>query len=147
MTPRSQNGLIRFTLLYTSMLQLYYFCNLMAQEDFSQILSRLFSDAAARHGQEYRKGGADAWGLTGASYLGFALCGLSQSQLRNVQYRTRDLFGPVILDCRWYDGLTADCFTGSDAIDVLLPGGDGQPSHATLSVSLFLEMLDFCREG
>ena len=69
MTPYSQNGLICFTLLYTSMPQLYYFCNLMAQEDFAQILSRLFSDAASQHGQEYPDGGADAWGLTGASYL------------------------------------------------------------------------------
>lgn len=147
MTPYSQNGLICFTLLYTSMPQLYYFCNLMTQQDFSQILSRLFSDVASQHGQEYPEGGADAWGLTGASYLGFALCGLSQAQLRNVQYRARDLFGPVILDCRWYDDLTAKCFTGSDSIDVLLPGSDGTACHATLSVSLFLEMLDFCREG
>ncbi len=127
--------------------QLYYFCNPMVQQDFAQILSRLFSDAAAQHGQEYPEGGADAWGLTGASYLGFALCGLSQAQLRNVQYRTRDEFGPVILDCRWYDDLTAKCFTGRDTIGVLLPGSDGKPCQATLSTHLFLEMLDFCREG
>jgi hypothetical protein len=129
------------------MLQLYYFCNLMKQEDFSQILSRLLADAATEHGKRYPQGGALAWGLTGASYLGFALCGLPQTRLRDIQYSTRDRFGYVILDCRWYDSLVQRCFAGRESIDVILPGADGTPCHATLTTALFLEMLDFCREG
>lgn len=119
----------------------------MEHYSFSKKLGQLLSQTAREHGHSYPAGGADAWGLTGASYLGFALCGLSQSELRNIQYRTRDTYGPVILDCRWYDKLIKDCFADDETISVILPGQDCKPCSATLTTSLFAEMLDFCREG
>ena len=45
----------------------------MDRTEFSSVLERAFSAQASAHGQKYIDGGAAAWGLTGASYLGFAL--------------------------------------------------------------------------
>ena len=119
----------------------------MDKDLFSSVLERAFSEAASEHGQQYREGAARAWGEVGASYLAFALCGLSSRQLRSVQSSAREQFGPVILDCKWYDGLKARCLNGNDSADVLLPGPDGSACKCTLTASLFLEMIDFCREG
>lgn len=119
----------------------------MTHKDFSIILADALSAAALRHGLSYPEGGAQAWGLTGASYLAFALCGLPQSELRRIQYDTRDSFGPVILDCKWYDALKAECLNGQESVETLLPGPDGALNPCTVTQDLFLEMLDFCREG
>ena len=114
---------------------------------FSSVLEHAFSEVASAHGQSYRDGAAGSWGVVGAAYLGFALCGLSSTQLRSVQYQAREQFGPVILDCKWYDDLTKECLGGKESARVLLPGPDGTLCPCTVTRQLFLEMLDFCREG
>ena len=53
----------------------------------------------------------------------------------------------LILDCKWYDALKAECLNGKDEADALLPGPDGTLCECRVSSDLFLEMLDFCREG
>ena len=119
----------------------------MEQESFSQVLSRALNLAANEHGQHYPDGGAEAWALTGATYLGFALCGLPSTQLRNIQYSTHEQFGPVILDCKWYDGIKQECLDGKNQTDALLPDPNDTLCRCTVSEQLFLEMLDFLREG
>lgn len=114
---------------------------------FSSVLEHAFSKAASAHGLSYREGAARSWGLVGASYLGFALCGLSSTQLRSVQYQARQQAGPVILDCKWYDELAYECLDGKESATALLPGPDGTLCTCTVKRELFLEMLDFCREG
>ena len=114
---------------------------------FSTVLGQAFSKAALKHGLNYPDGAAGAWGMVGASYLGFALCGISSSDLRSVQYSTREQFGPVILDCKWYDSLKTECLNGLDEADALLPGPEGSLCKCRVTTDLFLEMLDFCREG
>jgi len=119
----------------------------MDQKPFSSVLGQALCRAALEHNQHYIDGGAAAWGMVGASYLGFALCGLSSTQLRQVQYSAREQFGPVILECKWYDSIIEECLNGQDSAHVLLPGPDGSACECRVSVDLFLEMLDFCREG
>ena len=114
---------------------------------FSSVLEHAFRSAASAHGQSYRDGAARAWGTVGASYLGFALCGLSQAELRKIQYSVREQFGPVILDCKWYDSIKSECLQGEKSVKALLPGACGTLQSCTITESLFLEMLDFCREG
>ena len=119
----------------------------MGKTSFSSVLERAFSAAASAHGLSYKEGAAAAWGMVGASYLGYALCGLSSTELRKVQYMARQQAGPVILDCKWYDDLVKECMDGQDEADALLPGPDGTQFRRTVTKELFLEMLDFCREG
>ena len=119
----------------------------MELKQFSSLLELAFDNVASGHGQHYQEGGARAWATTGASYLGFALCGFPVTELRRIQYRTRQEFGPVILDCKWYDTLKELCLEGHDTVDALLPGADGTFCRCSVSAELFLEMLDFCREG
>lgn len=119
----------------------------MKDKPFSSVIEDAFRKAASEHGQTYPDDAAHAWGLVGASYLGFALCGLSSSDLRKVQYSAREQFGPVILDCKWYDGIKADCLEGNDPVNALVPGPDGALCECQVAGQLFLEMLDFCREG
>lgn len=115
--------------------------------EFANRLGEVFERIAAEHEFSYNEGGARAWGLTGASYLGFVLCGLPISELRSIQYRTREQHGAVILDCKWYDRLKAECLDGRESADVLLPGPDGKLCQCSVTGELILEMLDFCREG
>lgn len=119
----------------------------MESKPFWQVLEQALNSSALQHGQAYPPGGAHAWGLTGASYLGFALCGLPSSRLRGIQYSARNEFGPVILDCKWYDSLCDECLGGNDSVCALIPGPDGNLCTCTVTRKLFLEMLDFCREG
>jgi len=123
------------------------FLHSMEQETFSTLLAHALDKAASEHGQHYPEGGAKAWGMVGATYLSFALCGLPSAQLRSIQYRTRQDFGPVILDCKWYDRLKAECLNNQESADILIPGPDGKPCKRSVTEQLFLEMLDFCREG
>lgn len=97
---------------------------------FTEILAQAFDQVAKDNGTPYPEGGALAWAQAGQAYLSFAQDGLPSSKLRELQYRARDTFGPVILDCKWYDRLKALCLEGQD-----------------VSEALFLEMLDFLREG
>ena len=119
----------------------------MEQELFSNVLGKAFHKVASLHGQDYRDGAARAWGETGAAYLGFAQCGLPSSQLRTIQYSTREKYGPVLLDCKWYDQLKSECLDCKKSIDTFLPGPNGTICQCTVTEELFLEMLDFCREG
>ena len=115
--------------------------------EFSVILANAFQTVASEHGLSYKKGGALAWGQTGAAYLSFALCGLSASTLRELQYYARHITGPVLLDCKWYDHLIGLCLNGQDEITALIPVPEGEVASKPVSKALFLEMLDFCREG
>lgn len=123
------------------------FLHCMEQKLFSLQLGCALNKAAAEHGLQYREGASQAWGLTGASYLGFALCGLPSKELRAIQYRTREQFGPIILDCKWYDSLKKECLKENKTIEAMLPGPDGSLCRCPVTEELFLEMLDFCREG
>lgn len=115
--------------------------------EFSEILGNAFETVAAEHGLAYADGGASAWGKTGAAYLSFVLCAFPASRLRSVQYASRELAGPILLDCKWYDRLAELCLGGQDQTTALIPLPQGGVSARTVSKSLFLEMLDFCREG
>jgi len=139
------NGLIRIT-FYMGIYIIFAFV-IMEQSVFSELFSNALAAAAQSHGGFYPPEGARAWGMVGAAYLGFALGGLSSDQLRQKQYSARDNHGPVILNCKWYNALANDCLGGNDSIETLLPGNDGTLFPGTVSKELFLEMLDFCREG
>ena len=115
--------------------------------EFSVILANAFETIALEHGFSYKEGGAQAWGQTGAAYLSFALCGLPATTLRNLQYHARHITGPVLLDCKWYDHLVEICLDGQNQINAYIPAPDGGVSSISVSKPLFLEMLDFCREG
>jgi len=117
------------------------------QQVFSDILANALQVEALAHGHSYPEGGAQAWGKVGAAYLGFALCHLTPPTLRSIQYNTRELFGPVILECKWYDSLKQQCLGGQQSIHALLPSGSGSLMESEITVDLLLEMFDFCREG
>lgn len=119
----------------------------MEPKDFTTVLADAFRDAATSHDQSYPQGGDLAWGAVGAAYLGFALCGLPSTALRLLQYNARQDFGPVILDCKWYDGLEARCLEGKKSVQAFLPGPDNTLCSCNVTRDIFLEMLDFCREG
>lgn len=119
----------------------------MEQKEFSQILEDAFIQAAQKHGMRYPQGGAHAWAIAGTAYLRFVLCGLSQSEVRLLHCQARDLYGNVILDCRWYNELKDSCLDGKESVQALLPGKEGTLCRQTVTSGLFLEMLDFCREG
>lgn len=119
----------------------------MRQGEFSLILEKAFREVAAENGGYYADGAARSWAQVGTYYLGFALCGLPSAELRRVQYLTKEQYGPIILSCKWYDRLKAVCLKGNENVQTLLPGPDGTLYPCTVSEDLFLEMLDFCREG
>lgn len=119
----------------------------MELEDFSIVFERAISMEADAHNLRYPDGGAAAWAKVGAAYLSFALCSLPSARLRNIQYDTKEQYGPVILNCKWYDRLKQVCLNGKDSIQTLLPAPDGTLCQCSVSSGLFLEMLDFCREG
>ena len=58
----------------------------MDKTEFASVLGRAFSMAASEHGLSYSDGADEAWGTVGASYLGFALCGLKSSELTSIRY-------------------------------------------------------------
>ena len=109
--------------------------------------ARPCSEAARKHGMNYPPGGAHAWAEAGTAYLSLVLCGLGQSEVRRLHCHARDLYGSVILDCRWYEELKDSCMGGNESTEALLPGKEGTPCRKTLTAGLFLEMLDFCRES
>ncbi len=115
--------------------------------EFSSILADALNRVATEHGLSYKEGGAIAWGHTGAAYLSSALCGFPTARLRSLQYSAREITGPVLLDCKWYDRLIELCLNGGDEVVTSLPAPDGGLSVRHVSKPLFLEMLDFCREG
>ena len=115
--------------------------------EFSSILADALLRVASDNGLSYKEGGAAAWGRAGAAYLSFVLCGLSSARLRALQYSAREITGPILLDCKWYDMLKAECLGGQEHTNALLPGPDGTLCNRTVTAQLFLEMLDFCREG
>ena len=127
--------------------EIILFLQSMQQGVFSLILEKAFREVAAEHGQQYAQGAARSWAEVGASYLGFALCGLPSTELRRVQYITKEQYGPIILNCKWYDSLKAVCLESNKSVQVLLPGPDGTLCLCPVTEDLFLEMLDFCREG
>lgn len=115
--------------------------------EFATILGEAFGRIAVENGFSYSRGGAYAWGVAGAAYLSFASAGLTSEQLRAAQYKARDEYGPVILECKWYDRLKDVIFKGKDSVDAMLSDKDGRMRLYHVTAELFLEMLDFCREG
>ena len=115
--------------------------------DFVHTLGKAFDTVAAEHGLSYREGGAMAWGRVGAAYLSFAIGKMPAANLRSLQYAAQELTGPVLLDCKWYDRLTELCMDGPEVTTAGIPLPDGGLSLQDISRQLFLEMLDFCREG
>ena len=115
--------------------------------EFSVILGNAFRTVAAEHGLSYPEGGASAWGRTGSAYLSYSLCNLPASTLRALQYEARETAGPVLLDCKWYDRMTELCLGCQESIVAAIPHPAQGIKEMTVSKSLFLEMLDFCREG
>ncbi len=147
MTPHNQNGLIGFYIIIDINTSIILFLQSMEQKWFSQILEHAFIQTARKHGMHYPPGGAHAWAEAGTAYLSLVLCGLGQSEVRRLHCHARDLYGSVILDCRWYEELKDSCMGGNESTEALLPGKEGTPCRKTLTAGLFLEMLDFCREG
>lgn len=127
--------------------EIILFLQSMQQEEFSHILEKAFREVATEHGQCYADDAARSWAEVGSSYLGFALCGLPSNELRKVQYLTKERYGPVILNCKWYDSLKAICLDRKESLQTLLPGRGGTLCLCSVTEDLFLEMLDFCREG
>lgn len=123
------------------------FLQSMDSRPFRDILEQAFQEEADAHNLSYPDRGAASWADVGAAYLGFALCGLPATHLRKLQYDARTHYGPVILDCKWYDHLTQVCLDGLQSLPTLLPGPDDTLVECHVDKELFLEMLDFCREG
>ena len=116
-------------------------------EQFSEILAAALETAARDRGQEYNAGGSLQWALAGQAYLSLALSGAPQARVRKHQYAARELTGPVLFDCHQYDRLCELCMAGAKSFTVLLPDSEGHPATAVLTENLFMEMLDFLREG
>lgn len=114
--------------------------------EFSDILESAFEQIAAEHGLSYNEGGAKAWGQAGTAYISFALGLLPASVVRNLQYTARETAGPVLLDCKWYDRLAELCLVADQENTFFVPSTDGKVTQ-NISRQLFIEMLDFCREG
>ncbi len=116
-------------------------------ESFEKILAEALAQAAAARGWQYRTGGCGLWARAGAAYLSFVLLDGLQETVRSLQYQAREECGPVLVDCHQYDALSASCLGNDDSARVLLSGSGGKMSAVTLTKDLFLEMLDFLREG
>ena len=114
---------------------------------FEIILADALDRVCREHGKSYRNGGARAWARAGNAYLSFALLHSGSAHVRQCQYSARNLTGSVILDCSWYDELAAFCFGGDSQACVMLQNEDGIQVPVALDREMFLEMLDFLREG
>ena len=120
---------------------------MVKETPFAHILGMAFEEVAKTHGFKYPAHGAVAWGFTGAVYLGHILCGYPIEGLRRAQYEARTKYGPVILDCKWYDALKRVCLCDNGPTFVMLPAASGDFVKTELTEELFIEMLDFCRDG
>lgn len=116
-------------------------------DDFSVIFGRALYEVATENGANCTMGNCLSWGITGAMYLAHVLCGVPTDALRQQQYSTKEGFGPIVMDCKWYDRMCSICLNDSILAKISLTGPDGQPHECGLEKALFLEMLDFCREG
>ena len=114
---------------------------------FEIILADALDRVCREHGKNYRNGGAMAWARAGNAYLSFALLHSGSAYVRQCQCSARELTGPVILDCSWYDELAATCLNDDSQASVILQDEDGSQTSVTLDREMFLEMLDFLREG
>lgn len=116
-------------------------------EAFEEILAATLSNAALERGWQYRSGGAREWARTGCAFLSMALQGGTQADVRLHQSRARMTTGPVLLECSQYDTMAGFCLAGNDSAVIGLVDGNGKTSELVLTKDLFLEMLDFLREG
>lgn len=119
----------------------------MPMKPFSQIVADALEQTARSHGSGYAPGAAAAWGLTAASYIGFALCGFPATRLRSIQYDTKQKYGPIIMDCKWYNVMKDICLNGGDSVTAGLPSREERIEETTVTGEMLLEALDFCREG
>ena len=116
-------------------------------KEFSEILTHAILQAAQTHGFRYTPQAAAAWAATGASYIGFVLCGFPVAQLRSIQYDTKEEYGPIIMDCKWYDLIKQLCLEQGKSITAFVPAGENRHREALITGELLIEALDFCREG
>lgn len=116
-------------------------------KEFSEILSFALKETARAHGLHYAPEAAAAWAATGAAYIGYVLCGFPVTELRSIQYDTKETFGPIIMDCKWYDLMKQVCLEQGKTVTAIVPAGDNSPGEAVITGELLVEALDFCREG
>lgn len=116
-------------------------------ELFSRTLACALEKTAQAHGFSYTNGASEAWAATGSAYIGFVLCDYPLNQLRQIQYRTREEYGPIIMDCKWYDMIKQFCLMDKNNISALVPSQEKALKETVISGEMIIEMLDFCREG
>ncbi len=116
-------------------------------ELFEKILADALAQVASARGWQYRTGGCELWARAGAAYLSFVLLDGLQETVRSLQYQAREECGHVLIDCHQYDVLSALCLGNNGSAQVLLADCGGKMSAVTLTKCLFMEMLDFLREG
>ncbi|MCQ2083292.1 MAG: hypothetical protein MJY58_02190 [Bacteroidaceae bacterium] len=114
---------------------------------FVQILAAALETAAAERGWQYNGNGCLLWAQAGEAYIVLALLDGMQQTVRSLQYQAREVTGSVLFDCHQYDLLVSLCLEDGNNAEVLLTDCYGRTATADLSKSLFLEMLDFLREG
>lgn len=107
-------------------------------------------NAASVHNVEFGQDAALAWSRTGALYLSYVLAEMPVSEIRQAQSSARDSHGPIVMECKWYDYMVASVFGDCDSVEIDIPAvcdvGETR-MKVNLTRELFLEMLDFCREG
>lgn len=114
---------------------------------FEKILAGALAQAAEARGWQYRTGGCGLWARTGAAYLSFVLLDGLQENVRSLQCMAREESGCVLFDCRQYETLASMCMGDCANAHILLTDGNGATVPAVVSKELFMEMLDFLREG
>lgn len=116
-------------------------------ESFESILAVALETVAAERGWQYRDNGSVLWARTGVAYLSLALLDGRQDSVRSFQYQAREVTSQILIDCHQYERLAAICMGDKSETNVLIPDKSGRQMSVTLTQSLFMEMLDFLREG
>lgn len=116
-------------------------------EPFENILAHALETVAAERGWQYAGNGSVLWAGTGVAYLSLALLDGSQEAVRSCQYQAREVGGQVLVDCHQYERLACLCLEDSTEREILIPGKSGRQVPVALSKDMFLEMLDFLRDG
>lgn len=117
---------------------------------FESVMADALVKTAKCHGVCYGIDDAQAWSRTGAMYLSYVLAGTPLGHIRQAQFFARDNYGPIVLECKWYDQMVAHVIGGQTSVVIDIPAIQDDAEIRTkveLTKELFLEMLDFCREG
>lgn len=117
------------------------------QSPFACLIAKGLTAVADKHNIMYGQESALAWGDVGTAYLGHVLCQYPIGSLRQIQHWTREQYGPIQLDCTWYNELVGECLGDTGSVQAILPGQEGVLTLCNVNKELFMEMLDFFREG